>query len=81
MRALRALYVALRHPARAVGSPGLVRRLLLEPRIFDVVSCLLQLRDLRSLAKIRDSMPHDAFHAKVADYNAGGRNTEAFFHC
>jgi len=71
MKALRSLLTALRHPAEASPRPGLVRRLLLEPRIFDFVSCLVQLRDLRALARIRDTMPRDAFYAKVADYNAG----------
>jgi len=71
MTALRALVTALRHPEKAVGGPGLARRLLLEPRIFDFVSWLMQLRDLRALARIRDAVPRDAFYAKVADYNAG----------
>ena len=71
MKALRALFTALRHPEKAVGGPGLARRLLLEPRIFDFVSWLMQLRDLRTLARIRDAVPRDAFYEKVVDYNAG----------
>ncbi len=71
MKALRSLFAAMRHPAEASPRPGLVRRLLLEPRIFDLVSCLVQLRDLPALARICDTTPRDAFYAKVADYNAG----------
>jgi SAM-dependent methyltransferase len=71
MRLLRSIVTALRHPAKTAIGPRLGRRLLLEPRIFDLVSCLLQLRDLRALARIRDTLPRDAFYAKVADYNAG----------
>ena len=71
MMALRKLLTALRHPATASLAPRLGRRHLLEPRIFDLVSCLMQLRDLRALARIRDSRPPDTFYAKVADYNAG----------
>jgi SAM-dependent methyltransferase len=71
MKPLRALLKSLRHPAAADLLPSLSRRVLLEPRIFDVVSCLMQLRDLRAVARIRDDLPRDAFYAKVADYNAG----------
>jgi SAM-dependent methyltransferase len=70
MRALRSILTALRHPEKAAGGPGLARRLLLEPRIFDLVSWSMQVRNLRALARIRDTLPRDAFYAKVADYNA-----------
>src|SRR5262249_40352896 len=71
MTAWRSLVTALRHPATASVVPRLGRRVLLEPRIFDVVSCFLQLRDARAAAKIREDRPRDAFYAKVIDYNAG----------
>ena len=71
MKALRSLLTALRHPEKPGPGPGLARRMLLEPRIFDLVSCLLQLRDGRALARIRAAAPSDPFYAKVADYNAG----------
>jgi SAM-dependent methyltransferase len=76
MRALRYLARALRHPEKPDGHLGLVRHLLLQPRIFDVVSCLAQLRDLRALARIRATAPSDPFYAKVADYNAGVTETK-----
>jgi SAM-dependent methyltransferase len=69
--ALRSLLTALRHPEKADSGPGLTRRLLLKPRVFDLVSCLIQLRDLRAVGRIRASLPREEFYAKVADYNAG----------
>ena len=71
MTAWRSLLTALRHPATAGVVPRLGRRVLLEPRIFDLVSCLMQLRDVRAVAKIREDLPRDTFYAKVADYNMG----------
>jgi SAM-dependent methyltransferase len=69
--AFRSLLTALRHPEKADADPGLTRRLLLKPGVFDFVSCVMQLRDLRAVGRIRDSLPGNAFYAKVADYNAG----------
>jgi SAM-dependent methyltransferase len=71
MTAWRSLLTALRHPATAAVVPRLGRRVLLEPGIFDLVSCFMQLRDGRAVAKIREDLPRDTFYAKVADYNAG----------
>jgi SAM-dependent methyltransferase len=61
----------VRCPAKIGGSAGLLRTFLRKPRVFDLVSCILQLRDLKRLALIRDNSPADAFYEKVADYNAG----------
>jgi len=71
MRALRYLARAVRHPEPGGPGPGILRYLLSRPRIFDVVSCVMQLRDARALARIGDAPPGDSFHARVADYNAG----------
>lgn len=71
MKTLRYLLRAVRHPERVNSNPGLGRQLLLRPRIFDVVSCLAQLRDVRALARLRDAAPNDSFYARVVDYNAG----------
>lgn len=64
---------ALRHPESSNASPGqgLGRHFLLKPRIFDIVSCVMQLRDVKALKSIRVGAPSDPFYSKVADYNAG----------
>jgi SAM-dependent methyltransferase len=52
----RFLLTALRHPEKADTCPSLTRRLLLKPRVFDLVSCLIQLRDLGAVGRIRASL-------------------------
>lgn len=71
MKTLRYLFRALHHPEKISSNVGLLRQLLLKPRVFDLISCLMQLRDVRALATIRDAKPTDPFYARVADYNAG----------
>lgn len=71
MSILRYLLRALRHPAPTTPQVGVLRRLLLKPRIFDLVSCAMQLRDLPRLAAIRVETPGDTYYARVHDYNAG----------
>lgn len=70
MRALRYLVNAVRRPEPA-ATPGLWRTVVSRPRVFDVVSCLLQLRDAGALATLDDAAPRTGFHARVAAYNAG----------
>jgi SAM-dependent methyltransferase len=48
------------------------RSVLLQPRLFDVVSLVLQLRDSRRLERIKDRYGvDDPYHRHVQDYNAG----------
>lgn len=71
MGILRYLVRALRHPVTPTPQVGVLHRLLLKPGLFDLVSCAMQLKDLRRLAAIREEMPGDPFYARVHDYNAG----------
>jgi SAM-dependent methyltransferase len=66
-----ALARALRRPADVSESAGFWRTALRRPRIFDLVSCALQLRDLDRLATIHEGDAGDAFFARVKDYNSG----------
>ena len=70
MLKLNYLLRALLHPEGAPASATLFRQLLLKPRVFDFVSCLLQLKDLQRTFNIQEDFPQDEFHAKVKNYNA-----------
>lgn len=67
---VRAVVRGLRHPAETV-KPGVWRLWLRAPRVFDVVSALLQLRDAGRLTAIAAGNADDPFYAKVKAYNAG----------
>jgi SAM-dependent methyltransferase len=71
MLKLNYLLRAVFNPASVQTNATLFRQLLLKPRVFDFVSCLLQLRDHRRLSKIQKDRPQDEFYATVKDYNAG----------
>lgn len=71
MTKLTYLLRALRHPEKTPSNVGLLRSLLLKRGLFDAVSCVMQLRDLRALGKLRKLAPEDPFYARVHDYNAG----------
>jgi SAM-dependent methyltransferase len=71
MQPLSLVLRALRHPEAAPGHVGVWRAALRAPRVFDAVSCVMQLRDARRLQAIAADRPDDAFVAKVKDYNAG----------
>jgi SAM-dependent methyltransferase len=61
---------AVRHPAESTGA-GWWRTCLRTPRVFDVVSCALQLRDVGRVMRIHEGGMGDVFHEKVKVYNAG----------
>jgi len=71
MKRLAYLLRALRYPEKRNSNFSLLRYLLLEPRIFDGVSCAMQLRDLVRLGKIRETALEDPFYARVHRYNTG----------
>lgn len=71
MGILQYLVRALRHPEPPTPQVGVLRRILLMPRVFDVISCAMQFKDLRRLAAIREETSGDPFYARVHDYNAG----------
>ena len=63
---------AIFHPAAPAPGNGILRRILLKPRLFDVLSLAFQLRDLGRQRRIGDSYTVDEEHyRKVQDYNAG----------
>lgn len=70
MGSLTYLLRALRHPEAGGPGVGLLRRIVRTPRVFDVVSCALQLRDLGRLTRIREEVSGDPFYACVHAYNA-----------
>ena len=71
MRALSALARSVLRPADVPSGGGMLRTLLRTPRVFDVVSCVLQLRDARRVARVHEGEAGDEFYAKVKAYNAG----------
>lgn len=65
---------------RAIASPAVVplpprslaRSTLLRPRVFDLISAVLQIRDARRLLAIKERYgADDPYHRQVQDYNAG----------
>jgi SAM-dependent methyltransferase len=86
----RYLWNAVRHPAKRPTNHTFFRQLLLQPRVFDLVSCVLQLFQYRRLDQIKATYASpDAFLRKVQDYNAGvtvakeittGRRAEPLYH-
>jgi SAM-dependent methyltransferase len=68
---LRLMLRAVRHPERLPARTSILRQVLLKPRVFDLVSCALQLADSRRLARIAADVPADEFYARVKRYNAG----------
>src|SRR5687767_15055230 len=65
-------YQALVSPARPAEQNTLLRALLRRPRVFDLVSLVLQARDLGRLGRITAAYAMDDEHARRAhDYNAG----------
>lgn len=71
-KVIRQLGRALLHPAPAPPDKSLWRRALLSPRIFDVLSLFVQLRDLRRRRRIDQNYAIDDEHyRKVQDYNSG----------
>jgi SAM-dependent methyltransferase len=68
---LRSMLRAVRHPEAPSARTSILRHVLLKPRVFDLLSCALQLADSRRLARIADDVPADEFYAKVKRYNAG----------
>lgn len=71
MKWLSPVMRALRHPADVPAGAGLWRAWLRTPRVFDLVSCAIQLRDAARVARIHEGGPGDEFYAKVKSYNAG----------
>jgi len=71
MLKLNYLLRALLYPAGAPRNSTVFQHILRKPRVFDIISCLLQLRDHRRLLKIHDASPKDEFYSKVKGYNAG----------
>jgi SAM-dependent methyltransferase len=71
MTTLRYLLRAMRQPEKVASNVGLLRQVLLRPRIFDVVSFLVQFRDVRAVHRVRQTAPAGGFYARVANYNAG----------
>lgn len=71
-RILGALYRSVVTPAAMLVPRELAREVLLQPRIFDLVSLLLQLRDYRRLRRIGQlNLSEGAHHRDVHSYNAG----------
>lgn len=71
-RILGALYRSVITPAAMLVPREFAREVLLQPRIFDLISLLLQLRDYRSLMRIDQlDLSEDAYHKEVHSYNAG----------
>jgi SAM-dependent methyltransferase len=56
---LRELWIALRHPARAPTDTSMLRAFLAKPRIYDLVSTYLQLRQLARVAAVRQPNAED----------------------
>ena len=71
MRLLSAVVRAALRPAEVPAGPGVLRAWLRTPRVFDLVSCALQLRDLARVARIHEGNADDEFYARVKQYNAG----------
>ncbi len=71
MTALRGITRALLRPAASPERRGVPRQLLLQPRLFDVTSRLLQLRDSSRLRRLRAARPSGGHAAKAFDYNVG----------
>ena len=71
-RHLDLAYRAIVAPEAAPLPRRVARSLLLRPRLFDLLSFALQVRDWRRLAEIKDEYgTDDAYHRQVHDYNAG----------
>jgi SAM-dependent methyltransferase len=68
---LKLLVRALRHPAPVASAAGVVRSALRAPRVFDLVSYVLQLRHAARVERIHEGSTGDAFYTKVKEYNAG----------
>lgn len=71
MDTLKLFVRAVRHPAEAPSAAGLARVMLRTPRVFDLVSYVLQLRHAARVGRIHEGSVGDAFYEKVKDYNAG----------
>lgn len=66
------LWNAIRNPAAYPPPHSLLRQWLLRPRVFDLVSCTMQLLHYQRLARIqRAYASSDPFVKKVQNYNAG----------
>jgi len=65
------LWRALREPARSQADKGLLRQLLLKPRMFDLLSCVMQLRSRGQLTALQGPSPFDDPTMRRAhDHNA-----------
>jgi SAM-dependent methyltransferase len=71
MRPLPALVRAVLRPAEVPAGAGLLRAWLRTPRVFDFVSCALQVRDAARVARVQEGDTGDEFYAKAKAYNAG----------
>lgn len=66
------LWNAIRNPAARPPAPSLLRQWLLRPRVFDLLSCAMQLLQYQRLARIqRAYASSDPFVKKAQNYNAG----------
>lgn len=69
LNTIRFLTRGIIKPASATAPPALVRAVLLQPRVFDVASAWLQVRDLTRIGRIRASAGLDDHHRRALDYN------------
>lgn len=76
---LRFFYYAVFRPAAHRRKFTPVRDILRWPVMFDLLSLIAQIRDLRRTARIREKYAvEDTHHRKVQDYNAGVTLTKRF---
>lgn len=76
---LKFFYLAVFHPAARRQKFTPVRDILRWPVLFDLISLVLQIRDVRRTARIRERYAvEDPHHRKVQDYNAGVTLTKQF---
>jgi hypothetical protein len=62
---------AILYPAASAPGNGIIRHILLKPRILDTLSLVVQLRDLSRRRRINDArLIDEAHYRKVQDYNA-----------